>query len=333
MTDSFSFLGIDDRGWLAQRFEVDFSRFPYIGARNRLLKIQKEKSLARRVLEAIVRRVKLKSLLGYITERIIGWKPSQDSEPNKLVEDLIKVMDEESNKRTITRFLTDTQKRCKKRQRYFNAVSGWRSSSLAKADQSSLEDEMVVVSAQLVHRNAVSQYDGRMAQTAASLPGEWLLVDFPPHGMVAANSSFDGKMICLVMEKEFSIIFQQYLPFRTDIGWYPYCRVTGFFKEPGFGQSAPSLDVVMVEFRRPKPYQAEGSDYFSFLDGELKTPILLNNRSDVLLASYVLPLLAKGSSIENFKTTSNAERTTLQQYLALAGPDLPDALKGWYANT
>jgi hypothetical protein len=246
---------------------------------------------------------------------------------------LIEVFDEESNKRTITRFLADTQNQCKKHHRYFETVSIWSSSgpSLSKVDQSSLQDEMVVVSGQSVHRDTVTQYNGRMAQTVANLPGEWLLADFPPHEMVEANDRFDGKVICIVMEKEFSQIFQRFLPFRRDIGWYPYCRVTGFFKEPGYGQSAPSIDIVMVEFKRPKPYQAEGRDYFSFLERELKSPNWLQASSDLLSASYVLPLLAKGSSIENFKADPN-EKTILQRYVALAGTALPSALGNWYAN-
>jgi hypothetical protein len=272
-------------------------------------------------------------MVGYITEKIIGWKPPQGSEPNKLVEDLIKVFDEEGNKRTITLFLADTQKRCREGHRYFETVSASDAAkaSLAKVSQASLEDQMIVVSGQLVHRDAIKQYNDKMAQTVASLPGEWLLADCPPLGMVSTNNRFDGKLVCLVVEKTFSQIFQQYLPFRKDIGWYPYCRVTGFFKEPGYGEGAPSLDIVMVEFRRPKPYQAEARDFFSFLEGELKEPLYLERRPELLSASYVLPLLAKGSSIENFKAEAD-QRLILQRYRAAAGADLPVALGGWYAN-
>ena len=332
-SDSYSFLGIKS-GWVSSRFEDNFSRFPYIGAREKLLQMQKEKGLARRVIETVIKRVKITSLLGYITEKIIGWQPPQGSQPGKLAEDLIKVFDEESNKRTITRFLADTQSRCRKRHRYFETVDIRSASgiSLFKVDQSLLQNEMVVVSGQLVHRDTITQYNGQMAQTVANLPGEWLLTDLPPHGMVKANTRFHGKVISLVMEKEFSQIFQRFLPFRKDIGWYPYCRVTGFFKEPGYGQSAPSLDMVMAEFKRPKPYQAEGRDYFSFLEGELQNPNWLKDPSDLLCAIYVPPLLAKGSSIENFKADDPNDKTILQQCAALAGADFPSALGSWYAN-
>jgi len=321
-------------GWLEEKFEHDFSRFPYIGARDKLVQMQKEKSAVRRVLETVIMRVKLTSLLGYITESIIGWKPSQGSEPNKLAEDLIKVFDEERNKRSIVRFLAATQEQCKKRHRYFYTVSVYSPAPLSRAPQSSLQDEMVVVSGQLVHKDAIAQYNNRMAQTVASLPGEWLLVDSPPHGMV---DSFDGRVVCLVMEKQFSSIFQQYLPFRKDIGWYPYGRVTGFFKEPGFRESGPSLDVVMVEFRRPKPFQAEGKDFFEFLERQVRINPLIPKEFhatqdvDFLLASYVLPLLAKGSHIEDFKATP-PEKVILQQYFAQSTSSLPNALVAWYAN-
>src|SRR5580704_14320923 len=119
--DDYYFSGIRS-GWLASRFEEDYGRFAYIGARDRLEAMQKDKSVVRRVVEAVFRRVKIKSLLGYVTEKIIGWKPSPDSDPNKLAEDLIKVFDDERNKQAITKFLADTQNDCRKRQRYFDAV-------------------------------------------------------------------------------------------------------------------------------------------------------------------------------------------------------------------
>ena len=330
--DDYYFSGIES-GWLASRFENDYGRFPYIGARQRLEAMQKEKSLVRRVVEAVLMRARIKSLVGYVTEKIIGWKPSQGSDPNKLAEDLIKVFDEERNKQAITKYLADTQKGCRERRRYFDAVgiavpNGIR---LSQANQASLHDEMIVVCGHLVHRDALAQYNGLFSQSVSKLPGEWLLGDFPPMGMVDGNDRFKGKVICLTMEKQFGSIFQQYLPFRKDIGWYPYCRVTGFFKEPGLGQSAPSLDMVMAEFRRPKQYQEEGSSYVSFLEGELKHPVYFASRSNLLCASYVLPLLAKGSSIENF-TAPPPEKTILKQYMAAAGADLPRALVSWYAN-
>ncbi len=329
--DDYNFLDITS-GWLKERFEEEYSRFPYIGARDKLLQMQKEKSVGRRVLEAVLKRMKITSIVGYITEKIIGWRPSQGSEPNKLAEDLIKVFDEESNKRTIARFLTDIQKKCEKRGRFFATLSVWSQARLSKAAQSSLQDEMIVVTGQLVHRDAIAQYNSLMAQTVKDLPGEWLMADFPPNGMVPANDRFDGKVICLITEKKFNDIFQHYLPFRKDIGWYPCCRVTGFFKEAGYGQSAPSVDLVMAEFRRPKPYQAEGRNYFSFLAGELNYLNWFESRSVVVVASYVLPLLAKGSSIEDFKVSDPGEKAILQKYIALVGTDLPTALDSWYTN-
>jgi hypothetical protein len=165
-------------------------------------------------------------------------------------------MDEERNKRSIQKFLEQTQRLCHKRGRYFDTVGVYslNGKSLSQAVQSSLQDEIIVVVGQLVHRGAIGQYNKNMVQTVANLPGEWLLCDFPPHGMVDANDRFKGDVISLVIEKEQSEIFKTYLPFREDLGWYPYMRVTGFFNQPGHGQAAPSLSVILTEFKRPKLY-------------------------------------------------------------------------------
>ena len=140
--DNYYFSGIES-GWLASRFEEDYGRFPYIGAEKKLEAMQKDKPLWRRVVESVVRRAKIQSLAGYVTQKIIGWKPSPDSAPNKLAEDLIKVFDEERNKRTITKFLADAQKDCRKHQRYFDAVgvAGLGKIRLSQANQASLQDE------------------------------------------------------------------------------------------------------------------------------------------------------------------------------------------------
>jgi hypothetical protein len=89
-------------------------------------------------------------------------------------------------------------------------------------------------------------------------------------GMDDASERFDGNLLSLVTEPNFERMFQYDLPFGKDIGWYPDCRFTGFFEESG-SKPLPSLEVVMVEFMRPNPYQAEGADCSSlFLQREMQ---------------------------------------------------------------
>jgi len=83
-------------------------------------------------------------------------------------------------------------------------------------------------------------------------------------GMDDASERFDGNLLSPVTELNFERMFQYDLPFGKDIGWYPDCRFTGFFEESG-SRFMPSLEIVMVEFMRPKPYQVEGADCSSFL--------------------------------------------------------------------
>jgi hypothetical protein len=157
------------------------------------------------------------------------------------------------------------------------------------------------------------------------------VVDFPPHGMAAANDGFDGRVVALIIDKGFSELFNHYLPFRTDYGWYPYARLTGFFREPEYGQSAPSLSVIMTEFIRPLRYAQHGRELLSFLGHEMRDLIYLKGKSDLILAGYLLPLLASGSNIESFKA-SGVERDTLSRYLEKAGDQLPFGLRDWYAK-
>jgi hypothetical protein len=185
------YFGALTSGWFSANFEPQFSRFPFIGAREKLAELQKEKSVFRSVIESFSKRVKITSLLSLVTEHVLGMKLPKSNEPNKLAEDLIKKLDEERYKKTVERFLSEIQEECKEKKRYFNSVSVYRAdgANFSSAKQSALQNEIVVVSGQLVHKNAIAQYNDKMAQTVSNLPGEWLLVDFPPHGMVPGNES------------------------------------------------------------------------------------------------------------------------------------------------
>src|ERR1700693_479795 len=105
-------------------------------------------------------------------------------------------------------------------------------------------------------------------------------------GMDDASERFEGNLLSLVTEQNFERMFQYDWPFGKDIGWYPDCRFTGFFEESG-SRPMPSLEIVMVEFMRPKPYQVEGADCSSFLQREMQDPNALKQRWAFLLASYL----------------------------------------------
>jgi hypothetical protein len=331
--DEFYFNGLDS-GWFSDMFEVEFRRFPYIGARDRLMQLQKEKSLLRKLIESASKRVKMTSLISLVSEHLLGWKLPQGAAPNKLAEDIIKILDDEQAKRAVEEFLTSTQKQCRKNGRYFDAIGNEiasRGNRLCRANQATLHNQMIVLTGQLVHKSAIGQYNGKLAQTVSVLPNDWLISDYPPPGFVPENRKFDGRILYLTTGKEFEVVFQKFLPFRRNIGWYPYVRMTGFFQEPGYGESIPSLALVMCEFRPPKPYLDIGRDYSLFLKGELTNPIYLKDKSSLLLASYALPILAIGSNISDYDADAK-ERAILVSYLKLAGNEIPHALEGWYVK-
>ena len=88
--DSFSFSGMRS-GWFSQQFNDDFGHFRYIGARDRLLRLQKEKGALRRMFETVAMRAKLTSLISIISEHVLGIKMPKGSEPNKRTNSLKKL--------------------------------------------------------------------------------------------------------------------------------------------------------------------------------------------------------------------------------------------------
>ena len=108
-------------------------------------------------------------------------------------------------------------------------------------------------------------------------------------GMDDASERFDGNVLSLVTEQNFERMFHYDLPFGKDIGWYPDCRFTGFFEEC--------------------PIRWKGPIVLHFFNAKCKILTPLSNAGAFLLASYLLPLLAKVSSVENLNALSGgAER-------------------------
>lgn len=326
--DEFMFLGFNDRGWFSQNF-AGYSLFGYVGDRERLQEaIQQNRSIIRKVLAIVLPSLKITSLLEVVT----GFDLPKVATDSGLAKQLFDLLAQEENRRTIYEQLTALQRKAQKDGRFFQKVARdeYQKDAALSAPALKLEDKLVTVEGQLVHREAVQQHSKTFAATLRASKHEWLLCDYPPHALNERNSRFKGGGLLLREDTGFSEAFGRFLPFCTQIGWYPYVRVTGFYSSAKVNtEKLPSLSIALVEFRPPKNYLELRPELLSFGCNELDRLSYLDDWSDLLLFSYVPALVLAGSNL----TPSDVDieiAALLRKYAAKAASDLPVALVSFY---
>jgi len=327
----YYFTGLDKGGWFEANF-ADYALFGYIGDRKRLENaILQNRSMARKVFQIGLPKLKISSLLKTIT----GCDLPTATTDSGLAQQLFYLLANEENRRTVYEQLTALQKRARKDDRYFERVSRQDKSrrTVYATPSVTLEDKLITVEGQLVHRSTVPQHSKTFAATLRASTNEWILCDYPPHALNEDNPGFDGNALLLNEDKGFSAAFARYLPFRSQIGWYPYVRVTGFFSAARLNtEKLCSLSISLVEFRPPKKYLEVRGDLLSFSNNELRPPpVRLAEWSDLILFLYLAPLVATGSNLQASDLDA-AFASVLRTYATKVGADVPVSLTNFYAG-
>lgn len=327
MADGFYFLGFDDTGWFGRNFEP-FHLFGYVGDRDRLMTSMTKKSFLRQLFEAFAPRLNLATIVNALAQY-----PLLKVDPDKtLAHDIIKIVTSVENRRTLTQLLEISYKHNRKEGRYFDRVSQRaRTPAVCDADFKKLQDQLITVEAQLVHRDSVTQYNTPAAGTLRSSNEEWLLSDFPPPGLVRGNDKFNGKFVLLGEDPGFSDVFADTLPFARDIGWYPYIRVTGYFDASRLStERHPRMSISLVEYRRPRMVTEVQDPTLQFLESELSGRNWLSDWSNLVVFAYLFPLLFNASNLDASEADADAS-ILLKRYMAVVGTDLPKSLNAYYA--
>lgn len=328
MADNFFFSSLED-GWFRANFE-EYHLFGYVGDRDRLSDTLTRKSLGRRFIEIFAPRINIGTILN-----ALGNFDMARVDPDKsLAREIINLVTEEESRRTLTELLARQYKQEKKHGTYFDrvSISQLGKNTLFRAPLSSLQDQLISVEGQVVHRSAVSQFSKIVDATLRASQGNWVLSDIPPHGLVEHNSKFKGKLLLLREDKGFTETFGSWLPFCTDIGWYPYVRITGFFDATKIQTDVfPSLSVSLIEYRRPKIYREMRDGITGFAQREFQGNLnYLRDWSDLVLFGYLAPLLFKGSNIQS-EDADERVASVMEDFLEKVGQDLPHNLKEFYA--
>ena len=159
----------------------------------------------------------------------------------------------------------------------------------------------------------------------------WLMTDGPPH--LLASGRFTGELLLLDFETTGAALIDGHMPFWTDIGWFPYARVTGYFKAPSAQtHQLPALSVAIVEYRPAKAYLGGSNALESRLRTEFTPgaqPQLLTDLTDRITGTYLAPLISKRAN-QPAPATPPALAGLLKQLRQVVGSDMPPALDAFY---
>jgi len=330
MSDNFYFIGMDGgNGWFSGNFE-SYHLFGYLGDRERLHKSMTEKSTFRKVVEAWGPHVNI----GSIVNALAHYSLLKVDPDKTLAKEIINIVTSAEHSRTLTQLLEATNKRLQKSHRYFDRVAydqyGKRTLLADETRLNSLQDQLLTIEGQLVHRSAVGQYSKAVAASLKESKHPWLLADFPPHAFIEDNTKFNGKVLLLREDEGFTQTFGTYLPFCEQLAWYPYVRVTGFLDSSKIATEIyPSLSISLVEYRRPRHLHDIQRDVLHFMEREFASPNYLEERSNMLLLGYLFPITFKGSNVGSYEA-DEAVAQLLRTYHSRVALDLPVALHQFY---
>jgi hypothetical protein len=311
------------KGWYRSFFASEYDLFPYIGSVKTIEEMKKRAPVWETIVATVAKRITVTSILNLLSESIIQASLVRGSGDNKMVSELTALLADARKRLPLVKFIEKLQAQAARDERSFEWISSPQSGSrdaLYQRPPDAVRGQIVVVEAQVVHKDALQQYDKNFAQTATAYPEEWMLTDFPPWAM-AENEAFHGRVLLLSSDQGDRPRFGDRLPFRTSIGWYPYCRVTGFLRNDK-EQQETSIDVITVEYRKPTSFLTNSKHARGQMSTATDTP------TDRYLAGYLLPILAAGSDISN-PSFDSAGLSEIRSYLDQT-PELPSALIRWY---
>jgi hypothetical protein len=292
----------------------DYQLFDYVGERERL----------RRDLES----------LGYgaIKALFSGLNPFVKKWTGLSMEDVVKELQSRQDRKAPVTKLHDLHRRLKSKGSYFPTVQIANPTSPPLLPASSrLPGTLVCVEGCLTHSSVLAHYYPQARPQLADASA-WLMTDGPPH--LLASSRFTGELLILEFEAAAAALLRDSMPFWTDIGWYPYARVTGYFKAASVQtHQFSALTVAVVEYRPPKAYAA-GSNA---LESRLRTEFTSGNASnqsltsleDRITATYLAPLISKRAN-QPAPATPQALSGLLKQLRQAVGAGMPPALDGFY---
>jgi len=326
---SFIFSGLEKGSWFEKYFQP-YHLFGYIGDGERVKEYQQRKPIWRRVIERVAVRTNIISVIANISGIPTTHSGSGES---AIAREIIAIIDEAHNRRAVVKFLQQVQSEAVLTGRNFTSIERhYDKISIINADQATLESNLVSIEARLTNYVTAGEFSPVLAEQLERLESKWILTDFPPSGLSSLNERFEGNVVLLKEDPMLDNEFSSYLPFHNSIGWYPFCKITGFYDTRTLQSiNFPTISAAFIEYRRPKQFLGVRDDLFRFINEEVRRPIYISEGYNKVLASYLLPIIVLGSGLSKYRVEREHQKI-IHGFVKSVGDMMPSKLKIWYTK-
>lgn len=303
------------RADVAGLFDDDYQLLRYIGARDEIF--NELGGAWQKIFKGLL------TDLGRIAKSVSGV----DVSGTATIEQIFKILEDNKNRATIAEKLRKLQIKLNNENRRFNSVEATQGKALLSSAAQPPADSLVCVEGCIARGSAIAQYYPPAVVQLGS-PDAWFMTDGPPNMIRQETYGFGGKFLILDLEPGFEQKFDESMPFWPDIGWYPYIRITGYFRTPSPAtRSLPALSVSLLEYRSPKGFLDASRD----LAGKLERNRATTDAENAITRAYLAPLISKAAK-QPPTATIDELLPILKKLEAEIGAAMPQAISSYYGS-
>jgi len=303
------------RADVAGLFDQDYQLLRYIGARDEIF--NDLGGAWQKIFKGLL------TDLGRIAKSLSGV----DLSGTATLEEISKILDDNKNRATIAEKLRKLQIKLNNESRSFNAVEATQGKALLSSTAQPPADSLVCVEGCIARGSAIWQYYPPAIVQLGS-PDAWFMTDGPPSMIRQKTYGFGGKFLILDLEPGFESKFNGSMPFWPDIGWYPYIRITGYFRTPSTAtRGLPALSVSLLEYRSPKGFLDASRD----LAWKLENNRGKTDAENAVTMAYLAPLISKAAR-QPPTATIDELLPILKKLRVEIGAEMPQAISSFYGS-
>ena len=248
----------DYKGWFNALFQP-YSLYPYLNLlREETRELLYKKTLFKKLVPVFSKSLKISSFVN----NLIGVDLVKDRKTGiGFIEELAQVILEEIESRQgLEEKIGNVEKKLIKNQRYFSGLSysihNHEDHPKLKARDKSAAGKLIAVEGILNNLDEIASYNPALYASHQGSGINWILSDFPYFSMRADNPSYDGNVLGLRLEQDVEELISQCVPFKKELGWYPYVIVFGFLQNslsPKYS-NIKIVDWSWMQFRLPRSF-------------------------------------------------------------------------------
>jgi hypothetical protein len=181
--------------WFNSYIRQDNVLFHYIGERQLLMAALTARPFFRRLLDLVLPHANISALL----KAVAGIPPLSSTTAPTLGSDIVAAWNAADLQRTLAELLALHHEKSRSEGRNFEQVTrlAYNKAAVFTTRFQDLQDRLATIQGQLIHRDALQQYNPLAAVPVLKSQSEWFLADTPPHLQMTGDPDVTGQYVLL----------------------------------------------------------------------------------------------------------------------------------------